>query len=62
MSPPVAKSNKRGWQLNIAVIDSGAKPVTFVRMDRDRLNRNLRTQRRAPRQRNVCLAARAHQP
>jgi glc operon protein GlcG len=29
----VAEANKRGWQLNIAVVDSGANLVTFVRMD-----------------------------
>jgi glc operon protein GlcG len=29
----VAEANKRGWQLNIAVVDSGGNLVTFVRMD-----------------------------
>jgi glc operon protein GlcG len=29
----VAEANKRGWPLNIAVVDSGANLVTFVRMD-----------------------------
>jgi glc operon protein GlcG len=29
----VAEATKRGWQLNIAVVDSGANLVTFVRMD-----------------------------
>jgi glc operon protein GlcG len=29
----VAEANKRGWQLNIAIVDSGANLVTFVRMD-----------------------------
>jgi uncharacterized protein GlcG (DUF336 family) len=29
----VNEANKRGWQLNIAVVDSGANLVTFVRMD-----------------------------
>jgi glc operon protein GlcG len=29
----VAEANKRGWQLNIAVVDSGGNLVTFTRMD-----------------------------
>jgi glc operon protein GlcG len=29
----VTEANKRGWQLNIAVVDSGANLLTFVRMD-----------------------------
>jgi glc operon protein GlcG len=29
----MAEAAKRGWQLNIAVVDSGANLVTFVRMD-----------------------------
>jgi glc operon protein GlcG len=29
----VAEANKRGWQLNIAVVDSGGNLVTFARMD-----------------------------
>jgi glc operon protein GlcG len=29
----VAESNKRGWALNIAVVDSGGNLVTFSRMD-----------------------------
>jgi glc operon protein GlcG len=29
----VTEATKRGWQLNIAVVDSGANLVTFVRMD-----------------------------
>ena len=29
----VAEANKRGWQLNIAVVDSGGNLVTFSRMD-----------------------------
>ena len=29
----MAEATKRGWQLNIAVVDSGANLVTFVRMD-----------------------------
>lgn len=29
----VAESKKRGWQLNIAVVDSGANLVAFLRMD-----------------------------
>ena len=29
----VAEANKRGWPLNIAVVDSGGNLVTFVRMD-----------------------------
>jgi glc operon protein GlcG len=29
----VAEATKRGWQLNVAVVDSGANLVTFVRMD-----------------------------
>jgi glc operon protein GlcG len=29
----MAEAGKRGWQLNIAVVDSGANLVTFLRMD-----------------------------
>jgi glc operon protein GlcG len=29
----VAEANKRGWQLNIAVVDSGSNLVAFARMD-----------------------------
>jgi glc operon protein GlcG len=29
----VAEANKHGWPLNIAVVDSGANLITFVRMD-----------------------------
>jgi glc operon protein GlcG len=29
----VTEASRRGWQLNIAVVDSGANLVTFVRMD-----------------------------
>jgi len=29
----MAEASKRGWQLNIAVVDSGANLVTFLRMD-----------------------------
>ncbi len=29
----VSEANKRGWQLNIAVVDSGANLVAFSRMD-----------------------------
>ena len=29
----VAESNKRGWKLNVAVVDSGANLVAFARMD-----------------------------
>jgi uncharacterized protein GlcG (DUF336 family) len=29
----VAEASKRGWPINIAVVDSGANLVTFVRMD-----------------------------
>jgi uncharacterized protein GlcG (DUF336 family) len=29
----VTEAAKRGWQLNVAVVDSGANLVTFVRMD-----------------------------
>jgi glc operon protein GlcG len=29
----VAEANRRGWQLNIAVVDSGANLVAFARMD-----------------------------
>jgi glc operon protein GlcG len=29
----VAEATRRGWQLNVAVVDSGANLVTFVRMD-----------------------------
>src|ERR1700693_4936727 len=33
MHAAVAEANKHGWQLNVAVVDSGANLVTFVRMD-----------------------------
>ncbi len=29
----IAEANKRGWQLNVAVVDSGGNLVTFSRMD-----------------------------
>jgi glc operon protein GlcG len=29
----VAEANKRGWQLNVAVVDSGGNLVSFARMD-----------------------------
>jgi len=29
----VAEANKRGWQMNVAVVDSGANLVAFARMD-----------------------------
>ncbi len=29
----VAEANKRGWQLNVAVVDSGGNLVAFARMD-----------------------------
>src|SRR5450755_4150592 len=29
----VAEANKKGWAMNIAVVDSGANLVAFVRMD-----------------------------
>jgi len=29
----VAEANKRGWQLNVAVVDSGGNLVVFARMD-----------------------------
>jgi glc operon protein GlcG len=29
----LAEASKRGWQINIAVVDSGANLVTFLRMD-----------------------------
>jgi glc operon protein GlcG len=29
----IAEANKRGWPLNVAVVDSGANLVTFARMD-----------------------------
>src|SRR5258706_9735617 len=29
----VAESNKRGWKVNVAVVDSGANLVAFARMD-----------------------------
>jgi len=29
----VAEATKRGWQLNVAVVDSGANLVAFMRMD-----------------------------
>src|SRR2546430_16196828 len=29
----VAESKKRGWKLNVAVMDSGADPGAFARMD-----------------------------
>ncbi len=33
MHAAVAEANKRGWQLNVAVVDSGGNLVTFARMD-----------------------------
>jgi uncharacterized protein GlcG (DUF336 family) len=33
ISAAVAESNKRGWKLNVAVVDSGANLVAFARMD-----------------------------
>jgi uncharacterized protein GlcG (DUF336 family) len=33
----VDEANKRGWPINIAVVDSGANLVTFVRMDNAQL-------------------------
>jgi uncharacterized protein GlcG (DUF336 family) len=33
ISAAVAESNKRGWKLNVAVVDSGAHLVAFARMD-----------------------------
>jgi glc operon protein GlcG len=29
----IAEANRRGWQLNVAVVDSGANLVSFARMD-----------------------------
>ena len=29
----IAEANKRGWPLNVAVVDSGGNLVTFARMD-----------------------------
>ena len=29
----IAEADKRGWQMNVAVVDSGANLVTFSRMD-----------------------------
>jgi uncharacterized protein GlcG (DUF336 family) len=29
----IAEANKRGWQLNVAVVDGGGNLVTFARMD-----------------------------
>ena len=42
----VAEAKKHSWPLNIAVVDSGANLVTFVRMDgaQTRLDRHRRTQ------------------
>ena len=42
----IAEANKRGWQLNVAVVDSGGNLVTFARMDGSttRVDRDLRTQ------------------
>jgi glc operon protein GlcG len=33
MHAAVAEANKHGWQLNVAVVDSGGNLVTFARMD-----------------------------
>ena len=33
MQAAVAEANKRGWPLNVAVVDSGGNLVTFARMD-----------------------------
>ena len=33
MQAAIAEANKRGWQLNVAVVDSGGSLVTFARMD-----------------------------
>ncbi|MGA3307893.1 MAG: heme-binding protein [Xanthobacteraceae bacterium] len=33
MQAAVAESNRRGWQMSIAVVDSGAHLVAFTRMD-----------------------------
>jgi len=33
ISAAVAESNKRGWKLNVAVVDSGGHLVAFARMD-----------------------------
>ncbi len=33
ISTALGEANRRGWQLNIAVVDSGANLVAFVRMD-----------------------------
>jgi glc operon protein GlcG len=33
----VAEAVKRGWTMNVAVVDSGANLVAFVRMDRSQL-------------------------
>src|SRR5262245_37169448 len=33
----VAESNKRGWKLNVAVVDSGGSLVAFARMDGSQL-------------------------
>jgi glc operon protein GlcG len=33
MHTAVAEANKRGWALNVAVVDSGGNLVTFARMD-----------------------------
>ena len=33
ISAAVAESNKRGWKLNVTVVDSGANLVAFARMD-----------------------------
>ena len=33
MHAAVAEANKRGWPLNVAVVDSGGNLITFARMD-----------------------------
>jgi hypothetical protein len=33
ISAAIAEATKRGWPLNVAVVDSGANLVAFVRMD-----------------------------
>ena len=33
LAAALAESNKRGWQMNMAVVDSGGNLVTFKRMD-----------------------------
>jgi glc operon protein GlcG len=37
MHAAVAEANKRSWQLNVAVVDSGGNLVTFARMDEAQL-------------------------